>query len=439
MTGLGGSREAVPDGVSQVQQQQDLEKKLVLFLMASENEREAQDSLESPTSDVNQRPKRRKIETEKVRAARDEESPDVWAQCENPACNKWRRLPPHTALNENEPWFCRMNADPNFNSCDIPEATYDQEGSEADVVELAAVAEQTDAVETDAVETDAVETDAADVVETDLAPVTRAEVAPRVATHAAADEREPDDEEPQLDEADEDDEDDAPYQPPAPGTAAANGDDEELEDIFDHYRSDRPSRHALQGTFLKDVYAMMIGFGDDEAPSMETVEFVEDALVSYSVEILKAALDLSKQRGRIRSTGKPTGPPTAEDIVTVVRKDPRKVKRIEELMIMQQEIKVAQDTIEKQVRAVMMATVRRLLSRVSVSSLTAFSFVRPPGGSRDLGARAREHLTSSPPLSSAPLVSVYQHGRGAYCPRLRREFKPCRAVILKFNLRCSAG
>lgn len=55
-------------------------------------------------------------------------SAEVWAQCENPACNKWRRLPPHTVLNENEPWYCRMNADPNFNSCDIPEATYDSEG-----------------------------------------------------------------------------------------------------------------------------------------------------------------------------------------------------------------------------------------------------------------------------------------------------------------------
>ena len=55
-------------------------------------------------------------------------SAEVWAQCENPDCNKWRRLPPHTVLNENEAWYCRMNADPYFNSCDIPEATYDQEG-----------------------------------------------------------------------------------------------------------------------------------------------------------------------------------------------------------------------------------------------------------------------------------------------------------------------
>jgi len=256
-------------------------------------------------------------------------SAEVWAQCENPDCNKWRRLPAHTVLNENEAWYCRMNADPNFNSCDIPEAAYDQEGPEA---------------------VDA--TEEMDPEEMEAAPLTEAEAADEL-ERDAADELGLDDDD--VEEPQPDDQEDAPYQPPKPGTAGANGGDEELGDIFDDYQSGRPLKHALQGTFLKDLYAMMIGFGDDASPSMETVEFVEDALVSYSVEILKAALDLSKQRGRMRSTGKPTGPPTAEDVVTVVRKDPRKVKRIEELMIMQQEIKVAQDTIEKQVRAVLMS------------------------------------------------------------------------------------
>jgi hypothetical protein len=137
-------------------------------------------------------------------------------------------------------------------------------------------------------------------------------------------------------------EEDAPYQPPA---GALDG---ETGTAYDMHRSDKEPKHVLQGTFVKDLIPMMIGFGDDESPSIDTVEFVEDALVSYSAEILKSALELSRQRGRVRSTGKPSGPPLAEDVVTVVRKDPRKVKRIEELLIMQQEIKVAQDTIEKQ-------------------------------------------------------------------------------------------
>jgi len=147
-----------------------------------------------------------------------------------------------------------------------------------------------------------------------------------------------------------DKDDDAPYQPPPSNKEGRSaGDDGAIAALYeDEYHSDKPMKHVLQGTFLKDLIPMMIGFGDDESPALSTVEFVEDALVSYSVDILRSALDLSKQRGRIRSTGRPTGPPTAEDIVTVVRKDPRKVARVEELLIMQQEIKVAHDTIERQ-------------------------------------------------------------------------------------------
>ena len=283
-----------------------------------------QTPLESPTGDANQRPKRRKIETEKVRAARE--------------------------MSELEAGADEMDVEPSTRADPTP-------GIRPDGVQGSG------------------------------------------SVHRERTDRE----EPQAE-----DKEDAPYQPPEPGTVDAEGEDEELQDIFDHYQSDKPLKHSLQGTFLKDLYAMMIGFGDDESPSMETVEFVEDALVSYSVDILKSALDLSKQRGRRRSTGKPTGPPTAEDVVTVVRKDARKVKRIEELLIMQQEIKVAQDTIEKQVRGMVslhwLATSLALRPRWThcthlrvLSSLSA-------GGSRDVGTRAREYL-------------VYIYWYQSYCAR----------------------
>ena len=28
----------------------------------------------------------------------------VWAQCDNAGCQKWRKLPPGTVINDNEPW-----------------------------------------------------------------------------------------------------------------------------------------------------------------------------------------------------------------------------------------------------------------------------------------------------------------------------------------------
>ena len=111
----------------------------------------------------------------------------------------------------------------------------------------------------------------------------------------------------------EDDKDDAPYQPPAIDGKDANDElpedngDAQNDNIYGEYHSDKPPKHALQGTFLKDLIPMMIGFGDDEAPSLDTVEFIEDALVAYSVDILRSALDLSRQRGRMRSTGSRPG------------------------------------------------------------------------------------------------------------------------------------
>ena len=44
-------------------------------------------------------------------------------QCENPNCNKWRRLPAGAAApKEDEPWFCYLNSDPQRNTCSASEA-----------------------------------------------------------------------------------------------------------------------------------------------------------------------------------------------------------------------------------------------------------------------------------------------------------------------------
>ena len=47
---------------------------------------------------------------------------DVWVQCDNVDCQKWRKLPFGTSLGDTDAdWFCHMNPDPRYNSCDIPE------------------------------------------------------------------------------------------------------------------------------------------------------------------------------------------------------------------------------------------------------------------------------------------------------------------------------
>ena len=54
----------------------------------------------------------------------------TWAQCDEPTCLKWRKLP--DGIDPDclpEKWFCFMNPDPNFKSCDVPEEKEDENAS----------------------------------------------------------------------------------------------------------------------------------------------------------------------------------------------------------------------------------------------------------------------------------------------------------------------
>lgn len=41
----------------------------------------------------------------------------VWAQCDNAGCQKWRKLPPGTVLNDDEPWWAQAIAITVFRDC----------------------------------------------------------------------------------------------------------------------------------------------------------------------------------------------------------------------------------------------------------------------------------------------------------------------------------
>jgi hypothetical protein len=50
-----------------------------------------------------------------------------WAQCENPNCNKWRKLPPGHEVKEDEPWYCYLNPDDSRAACSASEDVSDAE------------------------------------------------------------------------------------------------------------------------------------------------------------------------------------------------------------------------------------------------------------------------------------------------------------------------
>lgn len=98
----------------------------------------------------------------------------------------------------------------------------------------------------------------------------------------------------------------------------------------------RPAEKRKRGLFTKELRSMMYGYGDDSDPLPETMLLVEDIVVDYITEMMHKAQDLAGSRGR----------PSTEDIMFLVRKDPRKYARVKELLSMNEELKRARKAFE---------------------------------------------------------------------------------------------
>ena len=77
---------------------------------------------------------------------------------------------------------------------------------------------------------------------------------------------------------------------------------------------------------------MIHGFGDDPTPYEETVDLVEELAVDFIAEMTLKAMEVGK-------SGK-SGKISEKDIEFLVRKDPRKLARLEELLQMNEELKI---------------------------------------------------------------------------------------------------
>lgn len=75
----------------------------------------------------------------------------------------------------------------------------------------------------------------------------------------------------------------------------------------------------------------MYSFGDDVNPDPEATNVLEEILIDFIMEICYKAQKASGNRGKIK----------IEDIKFVLRNDPKKLNRVEELLYMQEDIKRA--------------------------------------------------------------------------------------------------
>ena len=105
-----------------------------------------------------------------------------------------------------------------------------------------------------------------------------------------------------------------------------------------------PSITVTEGTtsakrkrmFHRELRFMMHGFGDDPNPYSETVDLVEDLVMDFVTEMTFKAMEVGKS-GKVH----------VNDIIFLIRKDPKKYRRVKELLMMNEELKKARKAFEE--------------------------------------------------------------------------------------------
>ncbi|GAB1288019.1 Transcription initiation factor TFIID subunit 13 [Apodemus speciosus] len=85
-----------------------------------------------------------------------------------------------------------------------------------------------------------------------------------------------------------------------------------------------------------NMRCMMYGFGDDQNPYTESVDILEDLVIEFITEMTHKAMSIGRQ-GRVQ----------VEDIVFLIRKDPRKFARVKDLLTMNEELKRARKAFDE--------------------------------------------------------------------------------------------
>ncbi|XP_029434234.1 transcription initiation factor TFIID subunit 13 [Rhinatrema bivittatum] len=88
--------------------------------------------------------------------------------------------------------------------------------------------------------------------------------------------------------------------------------------------------------FSKELRCMMYGFGDDQNPYTESVDILEDLVIEFITEMTHKAMSIGRQ-GRVQ----------VEDIVFLIRKNPRKFARVKDLLTMNEELKRARKAFDE--------------------------------------------------------------------------------------------
>ncbi|CAG9803133.1 unnamed protein product [Chironomus riparius] len=89
--------------------------------------------------------------------------------------------------------------------------------------------------------------------------------------------------------------------------------------------------------FSKELRCMMYGFGDDQNPYTESVDLLEDLVIEFITELTHKASEIRNKSGKVQ----------CENIIFLVRKDPRKYARVRDLLTMNEELKKARKAFDE--------------------------------------------------------------------------------------------
>ncbi|XP_026737373.1 transcription initiation factor TFIID subunit 13 isoform X2 [Trichoplusia ni] len=110
-------------------------------------------------------------------------------------------------------------------------------------------------------------------------------------------------------------------------------------DQFDEEETEQQLGATASGRkrlFSKELRCMMYGFGDDQNPYTESVDFLEDLVIEFITETTHRAMEVGR-----------TGRVQVEDIIFLVRKDQRKYARVKDLLTMNEELKKARKAFDE--------------------------------------------------------------------------------------------
>lgn len=108
-----------------------------------------------------------------------------------------------------------------------------------------------------------------------------------------------------------------------------DGNDED-EDESDKTNAER------KRMFSKELRLTLFGYGDDQNPYTETVDFLEDLVLEFITSMTCRSMEMGRL-GRVQ----------VEDIIFLVRKEPRMYGRVRELLTMNEELKKARKAFDE--------------------------------------------------------------------------------------------